>query len=109
MTDFNILDKLIAQEIWKRIDEEMSFDCSNETSDRFEFTFFLGKGIEVSGRCRYYVSCKYCPGDYYTPPGSEIKNASVEIDNLEVYDLDEDSTLYIMDTSGIERLVENMI
>lgn len=109
MTDFDILDKLIAQEIYKRIDEEMSFDCSNETSDRIEFTFSLGKGIEVSGECRYHVSCKYCPGDYYTPPESKITSASVEIENLEVYDWDEDSTLYIMDTSSIEKLVENMI
>lgn len=109
MTDFDILDKIIAEKIYERIDEDMSFDCSNETTNQIEFTIFLCKGIEVSGRCRYYASCKYCPGDYYTPPVSEIKNASVEIDNLEVYDWDEDSVLYIMDTSGIERFVENMI
>lgn len=109
MTDFDILDKIIATKIYERIDEDMSFDCSDEASNHFEFTIFLGKGIEVSGRCRYYASYKYCPGDYYTPPGSELKNVSVKIDNLEVYDWNEDSILYIMDTSGIERLVANMI
>lgn len=109
ITEKAILDRLIAREIFKRIDEDMDYPFMSETGDNIEFFFMLGKDMEASGKCHYFLTCRRDRGDYFTQESTTVSKVAVKISDLEIYDRDADVVVTIEDTSGIETLIMNMI
>lgn len=108
-TEKAILDRLIAREIFKRIDEDMDYPFVSMTGDNIEFFFMLGKDMEVSGKCHYFLTCRRDRGDYFTQESTTVTKVAVEVSDLEIYDRDADMVMPVEDTSDIETLIMNMI